>query len=81
MFVCLSIGLTARLCPLPLSLSPSLPPSLPQGDVWIFMELMDMSLDKLYKLVYEKLSLTIPENVVGKMAEAVRDHTLFSLAN
>ncbi|CAI8054258.1 Galactokinase [Geodia barretti] len=31
------------------------------GDVWICMELMDMSLHDLYKLVYEKLHLTIPE--------------------
>ena len=36
------------------------------------MELMDRSLDQLYKLVYEKLKLRIPESVVGKMAEAVR---------
>ena len=35
------------------------------------MELMDMSLHDLYKLVYENLHLTIPEWVVGKMAEAV----------
>ena len=35
------------------------------------MELMDTSLNDLYKLVYEKLHLTIPEWVVGKMAEAV----------
>ena len=35
------------------------------------MELMDKSLDQLYKLVYRKLDLTIPESVVGKMAEAV----------
>ena len=35
------------------------------------MELMDRCLDQLYKLVYEKLELTIPEPVVGKMAEAV----------
>jgi hypothetical protein len=40
------------------------------GDVWICMELMDTSLNDLYKLVYEKLHLTIPEWVVGKMAEA-----------
>ena len=35
------------------------------------MELMDRCLDQLYKLVYKKLELTIPETVVGKMAEAV----------
>lgn len=41
-----------------------------EGDVWICMELMDKSLHQLYKLVYEKLKLTIPEKVIGKMAEA-----------
>ena len=35
------------------------------------MELMDRCLDQLCKLVYEKLKLTIPEAVVGKMAESV----------
>ena len=35
------------------------------------MELMDKSLHDLYKLVYELLKLTIPEWVVGKMAESV----------
>ena len=37
------------------------------------MELMDKSLHQLYKLVYDTLKLNIPENVVGKMAEAVRN--------
>ena len=41
------------------------------------MELMDRCLDQLYKLVYEKLKLRIPEAVVGKMAEAVR-HYLYT---
>jgi len=41
-----------------------------EGDVWICMELMDKSLHQLYKLVYDTLKLNIPENVVGKMAEA-----------
>ena len=41
------------------------------------MELMDRCLDQLYKLVYEKLKLRIPEEVVGKMAEAVR-HCLYT---
>ena len=36
------------------------------------MELMDKSLDQLYKLVHKKLKLTIPEPVIGKMALAVR---------
>ena len=38
------------------------------------MELMDRCLDQVYKLVYEKLKLSIPEAVVGKMAEAVREY-------
>ncbi len=37
------------------------------------MEMMDKSLHDLYKLVYNKLSQRIPENVVGKMAECVSD--------
>ena len=39
------------------------------------MELMDKSLHDLYKLVYENIHLTIPEWVVGKMAEAVSHFT------
>jgi serine/threonine protein kinase len=42
-----------------------------EGDVWICMELMDMSLDKLYILVYTKLKEKIPEVIIGKMANAV----------
>ena len=43
------------------------------------MELMDMSLHDLYKLVYDKLKLKIPEAVVGKMAESVSHcHTSLS---
>ena len=54
-------------------LSSSLPlPFLPsQGDVWICMELMDKSLHQLYKLVYDTLHVSIPEPVIGKMAESV----------
>ena len=40
---------------------------------------MDRCLDQLYKLVYEKLKLTIPEAVVGKMAESV-SHSSLSLS-
>ena len=40
------------------------------------MELMDRCLDQLYKLVYEKLRLTIPEAVVCKMAESVSSPSL-----
>jgi len=58
----------------PMSCFPPPPfPSPFQGDVWICMELMDKSLHQLYKLVYDTLKLNIPENVVGKMAEAVRN--------
>lgn len=42
-----------------------------QGDVMICMELMDMSLHDLRILVYERLRLSIPENVLGKIAESV----------
>lgn len=42
-----------------------------KGDVWICMELMDKSLDKLYQLVYKKLNEKIPEVIVGKMADSV----------
>lgn len=42
-----------------------------QGDVMICMELMHKSLHEVYKLVYDKLGLRIPEPVVGRMAESV----------
>ena len=35
------------------------------------MELMHKSLHLLYKLVYETLKLNIPEDILGKIAEAV----------
>jgi len=38
-----------------------------EGDVWICMEVMDTSLDKFYKMVYEN-GLTIPEENLGKIA-------------
>lgn len=44
-----------------------------QGDVWICMELMDTSLDKFYKQVIEK-GMTIPEDILGKMAVSVSKH-------
>lgn len=37
----------------------------------ICMELMDMSLNDLRLLVYERLNQGIPECVLGKMAESV----------
>ena len=42
-----------------------------QGDAWICMELMETSLDILYKLVYGKLGQAIPENILGVIALAV----------
>ncbi|XP_054284276.1 dual specificity mitogen-activated protein kinase kinase 4-like isoform X2 [Macrosteles quadrilineatus] len=41
-----------------------------EGDCWICMELMDTSLDKLYKHVYEVLDQSIPESVLGKITVA-----------
>lgn len=41
-----------------------------EGDVWICMEVMDMSLDKFYTQVY-KNNRTIPENILGKIAFSV----------
>ena len=40
------------------------------------MEMMDRSLHEVYKLVYDKLHLRIPEPVVGRMAESVSHDTL-----
>lgn len=42
-----------------------------EGDCWICMELMDTSLDKFYKFIYEKLNQRIPENIIGKITFAV----------
>ena len=41
-----------------------------EGDVWICMEVMDVSLDKFYQKVYEMKS-RIPEDILGKIAHAV----------
>ncbi|XP_027845546.2 dual specificity mitogen-activated protein kinase kinase 4-like isoform X2 [Aphis gossypii] len=41
-----------------------------EGDCWICMELMDSSLDKFYKYIYEKLDQRIPENILGKITVA-----------
>lgn len=41
-----------------------------EGDVWICMEVMDMSLDKFYAKVY-KNKRTIPENILGKIVFSV----------
>lgn len=42
-----------------------------EGDVWICMEVMDTSLDKFYTKVYNN-SRVIPEDILGKIAFAVR---------
>ena len=42
-----------------------------QGDVWICMELMDSSMDKLSEKVYNQLQQRIPEEILGKMTVAV----------
>ncbi|RXG53605.1 Dual specificity mitogen-activated protein kinase kinase 4 [Armadillidium vulgare] len=44
--------------------------TLKEGDCWICMELMDTSLDKFYKFVYEKLDECIPEIILGKITVA-----------
>ncbi|XP_034191959.1 dual specificity mitogen-activated protein kinase kinase lic isoform X2 [Osmia lignaria lignaria] len=50
-----------------------------EGDVWICMEVMDMSLDKFYTKVY-KHGRAIPEDILGKIAFAVVSalHYLYS---
>ncbi|KAF7384878.1 hypothetical protein HZH66_011964 [Vespula vulgaris] len=50
-----------------------------EGDVWICMEVMDMSLDKFYTKVY-KHGHAIPEDILGKVAFAVVSalHYLYS---
>jgi len=41
-----------------------------EGDCWICMELMDMSLDKFYRFTHHKLQQKIPESIVGKITLA-----------
>ena len=43
------------------------------------MEVMDTSLDKFYRLVFDNKH-TIPENVLGKIALAVSSSFIFSMA-
>ena len=45
-------------------------PCMLQGDVWLCMEVMDTSLDKFYKMVYDN-DAKIPEDILGKIALAV----------
>lgn len=45
-----------------------------EGDLWIFMEILDASLDKFYKLAFkdsEPDTVMIPEEVLGKIAGSV----------
>ncbi|KAK3930449.1 Dual specificity mitogen-activated protein kinase kinase 4 [Frankliniella fusca] len=41
-----------------------------KGDCWICMELMDSSLDKFYKFIYENQRQRIPESILGKITVA-----------
>ncbi|KAK2156987.1 hypothetical protein LSH36_201g04015 [Paralvinella palmiformis] len=41
-----------------------------EGDCWICMELMSISLDKFYKFVHGTLHSRIPESIIGKVAVA-----------
>lgn len=41
-----------------------------EGDCWICMELMDISLDKFYKFIYCHLKSSIPEEILGKITVA-----------
>ncbi|KFD58562.1 hypothetical protein M514_00788 [Trichuris suis] len=41
-----------------------------EGDCWICMELMDISLERLYKMVFDKMNERLPEPVMGKIAVA-----------
>lgn len=41
-----------------------------EGDCWICMELMDISLDKFYKFTYGHLKSSIPEDILGKITVA-----------
>lgn len=41
-----------------------------EGDCWICMELMSISLDKFYKFVHDHLGESIPEEILGKITVA-----------
>ncbi|CAH1794530.1 unnamed protein product [Owenia fusiformis] len=41
-----------------------------EGDCWICMEIMSVSLDKFYKFVYRHLQQHIPEEILGKIVVA-----------
>jgi mitogen-activated protein kinase kinase 4 len=42
-----------------------------EGYVWICMELMDISMDKLYITVHKTLNWQIPERIIGKITVSV----------
>ena len=42
-----------------------------QGDCWICMELMSISLDKFYKFTSNHMAQSIPEDILGKITVAV----------
>uniref|UniRef100_A0A5K3ESQ6 mitogen-activated protein kinase kinase n=2 Tax=Mesocestoides corti TaxID=53468 RepID=A0A5K3ESQ6_MESCO len=42
-----------------------------ESECWICMELMDSSLDKFYKIVYNERNLAIPEAVLAKITVAI----------
>ena len=46
-----------------------------EGDVWICMEVMDMSLDKFYTRAYAH-NRSIPEDILGKITVAVSIKTI-----
>lgn len=41
-----------------------------EGDCWISMQIMNTSLDKFYKYVYERQMQRIPENILGQITIA-----------
>ena len=47
--------------------------------MWVFMEFMNRSLDKLIELVYKKLQSTIPDQALLRIAYSVRCTVLVSV--
>lgn len=47
-----------------------------EGDVWICMEVMDMSMDKFYPRVFNN-HLRMEDDVLGKVIKVKRDHHFF----
>lgn len=48
-----------------------------EGDVWMCMEVMDMSLDKFYDKVYRN-NREIPENILGGITVAVSTDSAYN---